>query len=549
MRANAWGMLTKGRASPILMSDTSAIEFARRNRKPVGAWRAANAGASATGLLLGFAAAKIILQFAGIGSYGFFRDELYYMACGEHLAWGYVDQPPLIALIAWLARHLFGGSIVGLRIFPVLAGAAVVLLTGIFARELGGGRLAQSVAAISVLFAPAFLAFNSFFSMNAFEPLFWLLCAWMVVRIVNGATSKLWLFFGLVAGLGLENKHTMLVFGFALTAGLLLAGEWRLFRSKWIWMGACVAILVFLPNLVWEARHGWPQVEVVRNAQLYKNIPISHLDFLGEQVAFLNPIAFPLWLGGLVWYFTSSEAKRFRFLALTYLIVLAIFMFLGGKSYYVLPVYPILLAAGGVMLERFAESAKRRRMIFAYAGAIVVAGLLALPFGVPVLPVNDFLRYSRLLPYSSLAKTERDAVAVPLPQLYADMFGWKNMAETVAQVYDGLPASDRADCAILGGNYGETGAIDYYGPALGLPKAIGGHNSYFTWGPRGYSGACVIIFGEQSGEFIKLFGEVRQAATIVSPYAMPNEQSVPVYVCRKPRAPLAVLWPRFKMII
>jgi hypothetical protein len=341
----------------------------------------------------------------------------------------------------------------------------------------------------------------------------------------------------------------MLVFGFALAAGLLLAGEWRLFRSKWIWIGAGVAILLFLPNVIWEARHGWPQVEVVRNAQLYKNIPVTPLGFLAEQVVFLNPIVFPLWLTGLVWYFTSAEAKRFRFLGWAYLIVLAIFVIFGGKSYYALPVYPILFAAGGVMLERFAERGKSRRIVFGYAAIIVVAGLIALPFGVPVLPVNTFLRYSRTLPYSSLAKTERDALQAPLPQLYADMFGWKNMAETVAQVYDGLPASDRANCAILGGNYGETAAIDYYGPALGLPKAIGGHNSYFYWGPRGYSGGCVIIFGEQSGEFIQLFGDVRQAATIVSPHAMPNEQSVPVYVCRKPRAPLAVLWPRFKMII
>jgi hypothetical protein len=307
--------------------------------------------------------------------------------------------------------------------------------------------------------------------------------------------------------------------------------------------------LLFLPNVIWEARHGWPQVEVVRDAQIYKNIPVTPLGFLGEQIVFLNPIVFPLWFGGLVWYFRSPEAKRFRFLGWTYLIVLAIFVILGGKSYYALPVYPILFAAGGVMLERFAEVRRRRRIVFGYAAIIVIAGLVALPFGVPMLPVNTFLRYSHVLPYSSLAKTERDALRAPLPQLYADMFGWKNMAETVAQVYDSLPASDRANCAILGGNYGETAAIDYYGPALGLPKAIGGHNSYFYWGPRGYSGACVIIFGEQSGEFVQLFGDVRQAATIVSAHAMPNEQSVPVYVCRKPRAPLAVLWPRFKMII
>jgi hypothetical protein len=531
------------------MSDTSAIEFVASDAKSRSSWRAAGANASVTGLLLGLAAVKIILQFVGIRSYGFFRDELYYMACGEHLAWGYVDQPPLIALIAWLARQLFGHSIVGLRIFPVVAGAAVVFLTGIFARELGGGRLAQSLAGVAILFAPAFLAFDSLFSMNAFEPLFWLVCAWLAVRIVEGASPRVWLVFGIVAGLGLENKHTMLVFGFALAVGLLLAGEWRVFRSKWTWIGALVAIFLFVPNLIWEARHGWPQVEVVRNAQLYKNIPVSPLSFLAEQIAFLNPIVFPLWFGGLVWYLRSSEAKRFRFLGWTYLIVLAIFVILGGKSYYALPVYPILFAAGGVVLERFAGSQKRRRMVLAYVAVIVAAGVIALPFGVPVLPVNTFLRYSRVLPYSSLAKTERDALRAPLPQLYADMFGWKNMAETVAQVYDGLQTSDRADCAILGGNYGETGAIDYYGPTLGLPKAIGRHNSYFYWGPRGYSGACVIIFGEQSGEFIKLFGDVRQAATIVSPHAMPNEQSVPVYVCRKPRAPLTVLWPRFKMII
>lgn len=531
------------------MSDTSAIDFVASDAERKSAWRTASAGANATGLLLGLAGAKIILQFAGIRHYGFFRDELYYMACGEHLAWGYVDQPPLIALVAWLARHLFGHSIVGLRIVPVVAGATVVFLTGIFTRELGGGRLAQSLAAVSLLFAPAFLAFDSFFSMNAFEPLFWLLCAWLAIRIVKGASPKWWLVFGIVAGLGLENKHTMLVFGFALAAGLLLAGEWRLFRSKWMWMGACVAMVLFLPNVIWEAHHGWPQIEVVRNAQLYKNIPVTPLGFLAEQIVFLNPIVFPLWFGGLVWYFRSQEAKRFRFLGWTYLIVIAIFVVLGGKSYYALPVYPILFAAGGVMLERFAERRKRARIVLGYAAIVVIAGLIALPFGVPVLPVNTFLRYSGVLPYSSLAKTERDALSAPLPQLYADMFGWKNMAETVGQVYESLPASDRANCAILGGNYGETGAIDYYGPALGLPKAIGGHNSYFYWGPRGYSGECVIIFGEQSGEFIQLFGDVRQAATIVSPHAMPNEQSVPVYVCREPRAPLAVLWPRFKMII
>src|SRR5271168_2801917 len=184
-------------------------------------------------LLLSLALARFAIQFAGINHYGFFRDELYYMACGEHLAWGYVDQPPLIALLAWLVRHTMGNSMLALRLLPALAGAATVFLTGVLARELGGSRFAQFLAAAAVLFAPAYLAFDSFFSMNAFEPLFWVVCAWIVVRIVQGASPRLWLAFGAVAGVGLENKHTMLVFGFALVAGLLISGDRRVFLSPW----------------------------------------------------------------------------------------------------------------------------------------------------------------------------------------------------------------------------------------------------------------------------------------------------------------------------
>ena len=510
-------------------------------------WRAA--ALSGTALLASLAAAKLLIQFAGIRHYGVFRDELYYMACGEHLAWGYVDQPPLIAFIAWFAHHLFGSSLVAIRILPALAGASVVFLTGVLARELGGGRFAQALAAISALFAPGFLAFDSFFSMNAFEPLFWLLCGWIAVRIVKGASPKLWLAFGALSGVGLENKHSMLVFGFAIVAGLLLSGERKVFRSKWIWIGGAIAFALFLPNLLWEARHGWPQIEVVRNAQLYKNVPISPLRFVGEQVVFLGPLTLPVWLGGLFWCFFAREDKHFRFFGWTYLIVLGIFIVFGGKSYYPLPIYTLLLAAGGVAIEKISDARHRVALRVAYPALLVIAGLVALPFGVPVLPVDTFLRYSQMLPYSKAVTTERDATQADLPQLYADMFGWENTAVTVARVYRSLPSAERANCAILGGNYGETGAIDYFGPSLGLPKAIGGHNSYYYWGPRDYSGACVIIFGEQSSEFIELFGDVQLAATADNLHAMPNEQHIPVYICLKPIAPLSVLWPRFKMII
>ncbi len=368
------------------MSETRAEEFSEGT---LVAAAARGRALTATAILAGLAAIKLIAQFAGVARYGFFRDELYYMACGQHLAWGYVDQPPLIALVAWFERHAFGNSLVSIRLLPVLTGAVVVFLTGILARELGAKRYGQFLAASAILWAPAYFAFDSFLSMNAFEPFFWLLGAWIVVRIVKGASPKWWLAFGAVAGIGLENKHTMLVFGFALIAGLSLAGQWRLLLSKWVLIGGAIALVLFFPNLLWEARHGWPQIEVVRNAQLYKNIPISPLRFLSDQILFLSPIALPVWAGGLAWLLFAPKGKPFRFLGVAYVIVLAVFIVLDGKSYYLLPAYPILMAAGGVAIEDLVEVKRWRWLRTTLPTLLVIAGLVALPFGVPVLPVGD----------------------------------------------------------------------------------------------------------------------------------------------------------------
>lgn len=510
--------------------------------------RAREMALPAVSVIAAAALVKLLLQFAGIAHYGFFRDELYYMACGQHLAWGYVDQPPFVALVAWFAHHFLGNSLISYRLLPVLAGAAIVCITGLFTRDLGGGRFAQLLACIGILFAPAYFAFDSFLSMNAFEPLFWLLCAWIVLRIVKGSSPLLWLAFGAVAGIGLENKHTMLVFGFAVVAGLALSGNTKLFRSKWVWIAALVAFAIFVPNLIWESHHGWPQFEVVRNAREFKNVRMSPLLFLGDQALFLNPVALPLWLAGLAWFLFAREGKRYRFFGFAYLMVIAIFIVLDGKSYYPLPVYPMLMAAGGIALESFAAVASWQWLRVAYPALLILGGLITVPFGVPLLPVNVFLRYSQIIPIAHYAKTEQDAT-VALPQLYADMMGWQNTAATISRVYHQLPKSEQADCAILTGNYGEAGAIDYYGPALGLPKAISGHNSYYDWGPRNYSGNCVILFGDRSTELKELFGDVQQVATISNPLSMPVERELVVYLCRKPRAPLAELWPHFKMII
>lgn len=499
-------------------------------------------------LLVALALCKLVIQLAGINHYGFFRDELYYLACGEHLAWGYVDQPPLIALIAWISPHSMGSSLFATRLLVVLAGAAVVYCTGLIAREWGGGLCAQLLAAVSILLAPAYLAFDSFLSMNAFEPLFWLLCAWIAILIIKGASPKLWLVFGAIAGLGLENKHSMLVFGFALVGGLLLAGQGHLFRSKWMWLGAAIALAIFLPNLIWEALHGWPQIEVVRNAQQFKNVHISPAEFMFGQVLFLGPLALPVWLAGLIWFFAAPEGKRFRFLGWAYVVVIVVFIGLDGKSYYALPVYPVVMAAGGIALEKLFVASRRRWLASVYPALLIIIGILTIPFGVPVLPVGTFLKYSKVFPYSHSVKTERDSTT-PLPQLYADMFGWENMAQQIASVYHRLPQAEQSDCAILAGNYGEAGAIDHYGPRMGLPKAISGHNSYYDWGPRSYTGSCVILFGEAADKHRQLFQDSELVAIITDWHAAVAEQNVHVYLCHRPTAPLAALWPQFKLII
>jgi hypothetical protein len=486
---------------------------------------------------------QLPLHFIGSDRYGFFRDELYYIACGNHLAFGYVDQPPLIALISRFSSLALGTTLSDFRFFPALAGACLVLLTAWMTRELGGGLFAQTLAGLTVLLAPVYLAFGSFLSMNAFEPLFWVTCAYILIRILKGGDERLWLLFGVVAGIGLLNKHTMLVFGFALAIGLILARNWTHMRTCWLWLGGLIALAIFLPNLIWEAQHGWPQIEVVRNCQRLKNTPVSFWRFFGEQILFLNPVALPVIAAGLTWLLLSRERKRFRSLGWAFLVLTAVVLILSGKTYYPLPFYPILIAAGAVSFGTLSESSKFLRL--AYLGVLVISGLIMLPFGVPVFPVETLLQYQNVIPLEKVVHMERDSRG-DLHQLYADMFGWEGMTATVAKVYHSLPPSDQTKCAILAGNYGEAGAIDFFGARYGLPKAISGHNNYYLWGTHGYTGEVAIVFGQHAESIKAMFGSVEQSATISNRHAVPAENQLPVYVCRRPKAPLTTLWPTLR---
>jgi hypothetical protein len=507
----------------------SAVEIGPGTDAARGACSIGHAPSAYVWIVAGIAAVKLAVHLATSGAYGLFVDELYFLACGEHLAWGYVDMPPLTALQAWLARGLFGDSMLAIRLFPAVAGAGLVLLTGTLARELGGRRFAQGLAALAVAVAPAYLAFDSYLSMNAIEPLLWMGGALILVRMTHTGNTRLWLWFGCIAGVGMENKHTMLLFAAALLVGLLLTDGPRLMRTRWFPLGGVLAALIFLPNMVWMIQHGFPHLEMLANIRHnQRNVALTPLQFIGAQILPLHPVALPLWLAGLWSFLGSRTGKPHRALGWAYLLTLGALLATGGRFYYLFPAYPMLLAGGAVAFEAWLAGWRRARA--AYVTVLAATGILIAPIAMPLLPPEVFIRYTRMLGLSQPQIEHRETSA--LPQLFADRFGWPEMVATVARVYHALPAEERAKAAIFGNDYGEAGAIDFYGPALGLPKAISGHLTYWYWGPRHYNGDVVIVLGEQHRERLEaLFTRVDAVATVGHPYAM-HSQHFEVYVCR-----------------
>lgn len=490
--------------------------------------------------LIGLAFAKLLLHLSTNGRYGYFRDEFYYIACGEHLDFGYVDHPPLVAFMAWLSRAFLGDSLSALRFSPALAGAFVVLFAGLIARELGGGRFARILAALAAIIAPVYLVGDTIFSMNAFDQLFWVLAVFVLLHIVRGGDPRLWILFGIIAGIGLQNKHSLLFLGFGLTAGLLLTPARAQFRTKWPWLAALTSFLIFLPNIVWEARYGWPTLEFASRAALTKNVALSPMGFLAGQMGDMHPVSFPLLLAGMIFLLFSSRGKPFRAFGWAYLSILILFIASHGKTYYIAPLYPLLFAAGAVWWESYLRRKGWRRARPATIAVVLAAGAVTAPLALPILPIEGFISYADTLGIR-FQKMERHETGV-LPQHFADMFGWENMVATIAEVYRSLPPDDRSKCGIFVQNYGEAGAIDFLGRKYGLPKAMSGHNNYWLWGTGGKTGEVLVVVGGREQDLAALFREHYRAAVIFHPYSMPYENNLPVYVCRGIGKPLYEVW-------
>jgi hypothetical protein len=481
------------------------------------------------------------------GRYGYFVDELYYLACSQHLAWGYVDQPPLIVVITWLERVTLGDSLPALHFLPAVAAGLRVLLTGLIARELGARRFGMVLACVCVMVAPMYLGLDSLLTMNVFESLFWMSAALIALKIFNGGSPKLWLLFGVICGVGLLNKHSMLFFGFGLFVGLLLTKQRKQLSTPWIWLGGAIALLIFLPNLLWEAQRHFPTIELLRNVQQSgRNTERGPVMFLAVQAMIMHPLAAPVWMAGLVELLRDREGKGWRVLGITWLVIMACMLTMHGRMYYPAPSYPMLFGAGGVAFERwFAGLQSARWLKPLYLTLLTVTGLLLAPFAYfPLLTVDQYIGYSRFFHFGP-PRIENNHLG-PLPQIYADQFGWKEMAQVVAGVYQKLPPEEQKSCAIFGQNYGQAGAIDFFGAKMGLPSAISGHQSYFYWGSRGYSGECLIVLGDTPEQLGALYRDVEKVGTVYHPLSMPY-QHFDLYLCRGAKfGTLEKIWPRIK---
>lgn len=493
-----------------------------------------------------FAFVKLALHFAAnaLGGYDYFRDEFYYIACSKRLDWGYVDHPPLSIFVLWLNRLLFGDGIFALRLLPALAGAGTVVLTGLLINELGGAKRAQVLAMLAVVIAPVLLSLQEFYSMNAFEPLLWMGAGYLLIRIINTGNQRLWLWFGLLVGFGFQNKHSMAFFGIAIIVGLLLTSERRQFAGTWAWLGGLVAGILSLPNIIWQIAYGWPTMEFAANAQQWKNLPMSPLAFFGAQFVIQHPLAFPLWAVGLAAFFFHSRLKSYRFFGYAFVFLFALFVLQRGKPYYLSPLFPLLFAAGAVALDEFFARKQWPLAFRVYAFALALGGLITTPLCLPLLPIETYVRYAEPFGIAKL-KTERHA-DTELPQVFADRFGWREMVKTLATIFETLPRSERATTVIYCQNYGEAGAVEFFGPAYNLPQAFSGHNSYWWWGPPPDSVTTMIIIGGKRADHERVFGSVEHVATHSHPLAMRYESDLPIFLCRNSRFPISELWSRTK---
>ncbi len=507
----------------------------------------------ALGLAGVFAAIKLLVHVAAnvyqahIG-WGYYREELYWLVCGQHLAWGYVDQGPLVALQAKLAVALFGRSLAGIRMFSSLAGAGRVFLAGVLCWALGGRRAAQALAMTAVLLATTYFAIDSYFSMNSFESFFWMGCLLAVILIVRGGSERLWIWFGISAGLGMLNKVSISFFLLCLLLALLVRPERRVLASWWAAGGVGLMLLIEAPTLLWQVHNRWPTLEFLLKGEAGQQSREPALQFLAIQVLDLQPLSLLIWGAGLLWLLRARAAKAWRWIGLTYVFLLPLLMILKAHNYYLEPIYPVLFAAGGIAWERRfggSEGVVRGRVVaFPWMTAgLVVYAVIFLPLSLPILRPATWERYVAKTHLNRLMSRSRNTTNT-LPSFYADRFGWQEEVDLVSGIYQSLSPEDQRKVGILCTNYGEASAINFLGK--GLPFAITGNENYFLWGPHGETGEVMIVIHNAPVEALRRsYSSVQLMGRLHHPFSETYEHRS-VYLVRGRNRSIVDDWPSFK---
>lgn len=465
--------------------------------------------------------------------YGFHRDELAVIDDARHLAWGYVAYPPVTPFIARLALELFGPSLVGIRLFSALAQSVVIILTGLMARRLGGSLFAQALGAAAVAIAPIFVIEGALFQYVSFDLLWSVLIAYLMIRLLESDDRRWWLAIGVTIGVGMLTRYTMAFFVAGLVAGVLLTPARRHLRSGWLWGGVVVSVLIFLPNLIWQIEHDFVSVEFLRNIH-ERDVRVGRTEgFLIEQLFVpANPFTIPLWLSGLYVYLFSRHGQRYRALGWLYLVPLILFVVMKGRSYYLAPAYPMLLAAGAIVWERAVSGFRpsMRKTAIATTIVLLIAGAaMSAVLMLPLAPVNSKLWN----------------VVSGVHDNFVEEIGWQELVATIAAIYANLPPQERSRTAVLVANYGEAGALNLYGPGHGLPQAISGINSYWA---RGYGWSppeTLIVVGFSRERAERFFRLCEVAARVTNAYGVVNEESREpneIFICRNARLPWPMRW-------
>lgn len=496
--------------------------------------------------LLIAATVQLALHLITNGNYGVFRDEYYYLACADRPAWGYVDQPPfsIWVLAAWKA--VFGQSVHSIRLLPALCGSALIVLTGAVAARLGGGRWAQLFAGVGSGIGAAGLVICGFYSMNCYDFLVWTGAYYLLIRIAGEGDGRWWPWLGLVLGLGLFNKIGVLVFGIALTAGLVLTRHRRHFLDKRLYLGGVTAMAFLLPYVLWNVAHDWPTREFIDNAKQYKIAVIPPLDFLSEVILEANPLTLPLWLGGLLWLLIARPARPYRIVGVMFVFTWVFLVLQKGKPYYFAPSMPVMMAAGGAAWERWTGAGRWRWARWLMIANLVAGLLVFVPLALPILSPPDLDAYQKRLGIGPTpSEVGHDSA---LPQYFSDRFGWENLARVVAEVYEKLPDEDRPRALVLGRNYGHSGALEYWSKDYDLPPVYGRHNNYWLWGPPPVDQDTVVIaVNFDVDDLEEIFENVAEAGVAESTWAM--ESRLRILVCRGLRRPIEEVWADVKIYI